>query len=175
MRRLLALLLTATLAAETPDPGHSHQGHAFNEGPRQEATFISGTGNVHLPITSNWDAAQALFNQGIGQLHGFWYYEAERSFRQIAANDPECAMAYWGMAMANWENPKRARSFIDKANDYFDHASPREQQYITAQANFLDDIPKDAKLQGLWFTVPRGLPARGPGSMGHAAAMSNEP
>ena len=139
MRRLLALLLTATLAAETPDPGHSHQGHAFNEGPRQEATFISGTGNVHLPITSNWDAAQALFNQGIGQLHGFWYYEAERSFRQIAANDPECAMAYWGMAMANWENRERAKGFIEKADALLEHAKPFEQEYINAQSKYLND------------------------------------
>jgi hypothetical protein len=29
------------------------------------------------------------------------YFEAERSFRQAATIDPDCAMAYWGMTMAN--------------------------------------------------------------------------
>ncbi|MGB6219576.1 peroxiredoxin family protein [Haloferula sp.] len=145
MPRFLLILLTSLASAEPPLPGHSHQGHAFNEGPRQEAVWIDGTGDVHLPITSDWDSAQTFFNQGLGQLHGFWYFEAERSFRQIAANDPECAMAYWGMAMANWENQERAKGFIDKASELFEYASPQEQAYINAQANFLDGIPKDPK------------------------------
>ena len=48
-------------------------------------------------------------------MHGFWYFEAERSFRQVAALDPDCAMAYWGMAMANANNEKRAKAFIEEA------------------------------------------------------------
>ncbi|MFP6873908.1 MAG: hypothetical protein VCA55_10420, partial [Verrucomicrobiales bacterium] len=90
-------------AGEKPAPGHSHAGAAFDEGPRQGAVKIEGTGKVHFPITVAWPDGQQFFDQGIGQLHGFWYYEAERTFRGIAAEDPDCAMAYWGMAMANWE------------------------------------------------------------------------
>ena len=142
---IIALFVCGPAIAEEPLPGHSHQGHAFNEGPRQEATLFQGTGKVHLPITTDWEFGQAFFDQGLGQLHGFWYYEAERSFRQIAANDPECAMAYWGMAMANWENPKRAKDFIEKATALLDQLTPHEQQYVKAQANFLDDQPKDLK------------------------------
>ena len=59
--------------------------------------------------------AQTYFNQGVGQLHGFWYFEAERSFRQAATCDTNCAMAYWGMAMANIENETRAREMISRA------------------------------------------------------------
>ena len=73
-------------------------GEVFNEGPRQAAYLMGDTGNVTFPITSANPEAQAFFNQGIGQLHGFWYFEAERSFRQVAMLDPNCAMAYWGMA-----------------------------------------------------------------------------
>ncbi len=150
MRRILPFFLVTSLLADEPlTPGHSHQGESFNEGPRQEAALLKGTGQVHLPITSKWPDAQAFFDQGVGQLHGFWYYEAERSFRQIAAHDPECAMAYWGMAMANWENPKRARPFIDKAIANLDHASPHENLWIKAQANYLDEEPKDAKSRSL--------------------------
>lgn len=150
MLRLLAIclsLLPALLSAEEDKllPGHSHSGEAFNEGPRQAAVLLGDTGQVEFPITSTWDQSQAFFDQGLGQLHGFWYYEAERSFRQIAAHDPDCAMAYWGMAMANWENNKRAKGLIAKAVALTDQANPREQLYIAAQANYLDDDPKDAK------------------------------
>src|SRR5690606_19611494 len=96
-------------------PGHSMHGEAFNEGPRQAAVLIPGTGKVDFPVTTTHPKAQQFFTQGVGQLHGFWYFEAERSFRQAAALDPECAMAYWGMAMANVNNEKRAAEFMKVA------------------------------------------------------------
>ena len=147
LMRHLAILpcLVASLLAETEElpPGHSHQGHSFNEGPRQAGELMGDTGNVTMPIETTWDQGQAYFDQGLGQLHGFWYYEAERSFRQIAAHDPDCAMAYWGMAMANWENVERAKGFIEKASALAKKASPSAQAYIAAQANYLDGEPKD--------------------------------
>ena len=86
---------------EAPAAGHSNHGEIFNEGPRHSALPIEGTGQVSFPIQCAWEEGQKFFNQGVGQLHGFWYYEAERTFRQIASRDPKCAMAYWGMALAN--------------------------------------------------------------------------
>jgi peroxiredoxin len=145
---LLAFCFSPCLVAEETEsvvPGHSHQGHSFNEGPRQAASLIGSTGKVTIPIKTTWKDGQAYFDQGLGQLHGFWYYEAERSFRQIAANDPTCAMAYWGMAMANWENPERAKSFIEKANALTETANPLSQAYIAAQVNYLDEKPTDIK------------------------------
>ncbi len=132
---------------ETPRPGHSHAGEAFNEGPRQSGKRIAGTGKVHFPITTSWDQGQAWFDQGLGQLHGFWYYEAERTFREIAAHDPDCAMAYWGMAMANWENEKRAKAFTEKAFALKKTVTKHERLYIQAQANYLDGNPTDAKVR----------------------------
>lgn len=138
----LALLLIqapalADEAAGELRAGHSHDGEAFNEGPRQFATRIPGTGEVHFPIRSSWPEAQAWFDQGVGQLHGFWYFEAERTFRHIAARDPGCAMAYWGMAMANWENPKRAAGFIAKAVEHRDQADDAGKRWIDAQSAYL--------------------------------------
>jgi peroxiredoxin len=112
--------------------GHSVHGETFDEGPRQKAYLMGGTGDVHLQVTSTNPDVQAFFDQGVGQLHGFWYYEAERSFRQAAALDPACAMAYWGMAMANVNNSKRAKGFIQVAVDKKSQASPRERQWIDA-------------------------------------------
>jgi peroxiredoxin len=87
----------------------------FNEGPRRAAYLMGNTGDVHFPVTTANPDAQRFFNQGVGQLHGFWFLEAERSFRQAASLDPACAMAYWGMALANFRNDGRARGFVAEA------------------------------------------------------------
>jgi peroxiredoxin len=120
-------------------------GDAFNEGPRQAAYLMGGTGKVHFPVTTRSRDAQKFFDQGVGQLHGFWYFEAERSFRQVAALDPDCAMAFWGMAMANVNNAKRARGFIEKAVTLKARASPREQAWIDALADFRKDDKRSDK------------------------------
>ncbi len=149
-RRLpfLAVCLAFTLAAradhDTP-AGQSQHGDAYNEGPRQKAHLMPGMSNVQFPITTKAPQAQAFFNQGIGQLHGFFYFESERSFRQVAALDPFCATAYWGMAMANVNNAKRAKEFIQTAEKYKAGVSPREQQWITALATFYRDEKQDDK------------------------------
>lgn len=117
---------------EELSPGHSSHGEAFNEGPRQRAYLMEGTGRVTFPVTTKSPEAQQFINQGVGQLHGFWYFEAERSFRQAAALDPDCAMAYWGMAMANVNNAKRAKEFIAKAVERKSAVSAREAKYIDA-------------------------------------------
>jgi len=128
-----------------PLPGHSTHGEAFDQGPRQQAYLIPGTGKVNLKITTKDPLAQDYFNQGVGQLHGFWYFEAERSFRQVAALDPDCGMAYWGMAMANVNTDKRAKDFIQKAVEHKATASPREQLWIDGLAAFYKDEKKNDK------------------------------
>jgi peroxiredoxin len=159
-RHALAAALLAALAAflpraaaqpdvgpQLPPPpaGHSYHGEVFDEGPRQRAYLMGGTGKVHLAVTTRAPQAQAFFDQGLGQLHGFWYFEAERSFRQAAALDADCAMAYWGMAMANWENQKRGRGFIEQAVARKKGASLREQRWIDGLADYLRADNKDRK------------------------------
>lgn len=112
--------------------GHSYHGEAFNKGPRQAAYLMEGTGNVSFPVKTDNPLIQKYINQGIGQLHGFWFFEAERTFRQVAAIDPDCAAAYWGMAMANSNNRDRAKEFISEAVERKDKASERVQKYIAA-------------------------------------------
>ncbi len=116
--------------------GHSAHGEAFNEGPRQAAQFMGNTGNVHFPVSTESREVQEFFDQGIGQLHGFWYLEAERSFRHAAALDPSCAMTYWGMAMANVKNRDRAKGFVQEAVDRKEAATPRERQWIESLERF---------------------------------------
>ncbi len=125
--------------------GHSYHGEAFNEGPRQKAYLMGGTGDVNFKVSTNIALAQQFFNQGIGQLHGFWYFEAERSFRQVAMLDPECAMAYWGMAMANIENDKRAKGLIQEAVERKEGCSKREKLWIEGLDIYLNSKKENGK------------------------------
>ena len=89
-------------------------------------------GNLHFPVTTKSEDAAKFFDQGVAQLHGFWFYEAERSFRQVLKLDPDCAMALWGLALANQNNEKRCADFIKDALKLKDKVSPREQAWLTA-------------------------------------------
>ena len=141
---LLTLALPLLAAEGEPLAGHSYHGEVFNEGPRQAAWLMNGTGRVRFAVTIANDEANAFFQQGIGQLHGFWYFEAERSFRQAALLDPDCPMNYWGMAMANDRNKQRARDFIAKAVERQNRATERERMLIRALDRYLkDDKRKD--------------------------------
>ncbi len=122
-------------ASDGIKPGHSFHGEAFNEGPRQAAKLMPGLYPVQFPVSSS-PLAQKFIEQGISQFHGFWFWEAERSFRQAAAIDPQCAMAYVGMAWANNRNEERAKKFLLEANKYREKASDREKRYLDAYRRY---------------------------------------
>ncbi len=150
---VLALSVSAVMSARADHPedkaeaaaGHSLHGEAFNQGPRQAAYLMEGMPKIHFPITTKVPLAQQFFHQGIGQLHGFWYFEAERSFRQVAALDTNCAMAYWGMALANVNNAKRAREFAGRAAQLTNGLSRRECLWIEAVAKLYPEEKKADK------------------------------
>ena len=125
--------------------GHSYHGEAFNEGPRARAYLMNGMGRVRFPVTTPVQEAQLFFTQGVAQLHGFWHFEAERSFRQAAMLDPNCAMAYWGMAVANRANEKRAQGFIAETKKRRASTTKREQLWIDSEANYWADTKKAKK------------------------------
>lgn len=140
-------------ASETPIPeGHSDHGEVFNEGPRQAAYLMGGTGAVDFPVTTADPEVRAFVEQGVGQLHGFWYFEAERSFRHAAALDPDCAMAYWGMAMANTNNGERAKGFIKEAVERKGGVTDREKRYIEALDAYLNAGDGDRKKRNQDYT-----------------------
>jgi tetratricopeptide (TPR) repeat protein len=69
---------------------------ATETGPR----FYEGFGNYHRAASTESALAQRWFNQGMQLLYGFNHDEAIRSFEQAAAVDPNCAIAWWGVAYA---------------------------------------------------------------------------
>ena len=62
---------------------------------------LRGTGNVDFKVSCT-AAAQPEFNRGVALLHSFFYEEARRAFTAVAEQDPNCAMAQWGIAMTWW-------------------------------------------------------------------------
>jgi len=58
-------------------------------------------GRVSFPISCD-PAVQQPFNRAVALLHSFAYAPADQAFRQVAERDPQCAMAYWGLAMVHF-------------------------------------------------------------------------
>ncbi len=66
-----------------------------------KSRFFEGLGTYKHKITTDSPEAQRYFNQGLAFYHGFNHGAAIRSFQQAAELDPKCAMAHWGIALAN--------------------------------------------------------------------------
>ncbi len=103
---------------------------------------MEGIGKAHFAVTTKAPEVQEWFDQGNTLLHSFWFEEAERSFRWCLKLDPDCAMAYWGLAATslNWfsepalDSPeaKRGLDFLKEAVRRKGLVSPRERAYIEA-------------------------------------------
>ena len=99
---------------------------------------------MHREITTDSREAQQYFNQGLVLYYGFNHDAAIASFRQAAAFDPECAMAYWGQAIS--AGPNINNTFMDsaaarlawenvgKAKELAPRTTPLEQALISALA-----------------------------------------
>jgi len=71
---------------------------------RGGAPLFDGMGDYHRPIITVDPGAQRYFDQGMVLAFGFNHAEAIRSFRAAQRLDPQCAMCYWGEALATGPN-----------------------------------------------------------------------
>src|SRR5690606_3852971 len=71
---------------------------------RAGAPLFDGMGDYHRPITTRDRGAQRYFDQGMVLAFGFNHAEAIRSFRAAQRLDPDCAMCFWGEALATGPN-----------------------------------------------------------------------
>src|SRR5262245_39273772 len=67
--------------------------------PGETTSMFSGMGNYHRKITTSSPKAQKYFDQGMTWAYAFNHDEAIRSFTEATKIDPDCAMAYWGIAL----------------------------------------------------------------------------
>src|SRR5215510_6880781 len=61
-------------------------------------------GSVHFSTSCN-EVAQRRFDRAMRYQHSFWYRQSGQIFEEVLAADPECAIAYWGMALSLLFNP----------------------------------------------------------------------
>jgi tetratricopeptide (TPR) repeat protein len=62
---------------------------------------LRAAGTVDFKV-SGAPEVRSEFIRGVALLHSFFYEEARRIFTEVAAQDPNCAMAQWGIAMTWW-------------------------------------------------------------------------
>ena len=103
-------------------------------------------GTVHFPVTCTPEAQQA-FDQAMKLQHSFWYQAAHDTFSDVLRRDPECVMAYWGIAMTLLTNPfspPPAKNLADglaalEQARQLGAKSEREADYIAALSEFYRD------------------------------------
>jgi len=98
---------------------------------------------AHWAIRAADPQTQALFDRGLMMLYAFDVGEAQVAFGAAAQRDPDCAMAYWGLAEADTidinepstpEGEKRGEDAVAKARAHLAHAGPDERDLITAMS-----------------------------------------
>ena len=128
---------------------------------RAGAPLFSGMGSFHMPITTRDTDAQRYFDQGMVLAFGFNHAESIRSFRAAQTLDSDCAMCFWGEALATGPNinvtnngkavmtPEErasARAAIDHALTLVDGVTPKERSWILALDKRYDgqrETPRD--------------------------------
>jgi hypothetical protein len=112
--------------------------------------LMEGRGrDVSFPVSCGADV-QPRFDAALAALHSFWYGQALKEFTAIAETKPDCAMAYWGIAMSVWNqiwapptpaNLKKGSDAISRALA-LEAKTPRERDYLEALAAFYADHDK---------------------------------
>lgn len=104
-------------------------------------------GRVVFPVSCA-PAVQPRFERAMALLHSFWWEEAIAAFTEITEADPGCGMAYWGLAMAHWDNPfvggpagAALEAGAAAARRAVEVGAPtlREENYIAAAAELYKD------------------------------------
>lgn len=129
-QRLLVLVLSAALLGASTT--------ASSRPPAGEKL-----GTVHFPISCA--AVQLKFDRAVALLHNFFYPETVKAFEEIIRDDPNCAMAYWGLAMSQRPNPLvppfpdanlKAGWQAIQAGKTARTQAPREAEYLAAMEIF---------------------------------------
>jgi hypothetical protein len=100
--------------------------------------------------TSCTPEAQKLFNQGMLYQHSFWYRASQKVFEDALKADPECGIAYWGIALSLLWNPHAsppAKNLAEGASviakgKTVGAKTQRERDYIDALGTMYADYDK---------------------------------
>lgn len=139
---LAATLLLLSYDRSEAQPGHDDAGHSLPPS-TDSVPLYNDLGDHHVAITTDIASAQSYFDQGMRLYYAFNHAEAVRAFREAQRLDEECAMCWWGEAMA-WgpninlpmDEPSAIAAYaaVQGALARREHASKREQTLIDALA-----------------------------------------
>src|SRR6516165_3433743 len=111
---------------------------------------IEELGRVVFP-TSCTPQAQAQFERALAMLHSFFFPETIKAFSAVAETDPNCAIAYWGIAVSQRPNPlvspfdaatlKRGLEAVQKGQT-IGAKTEREHDWLAAIEEFYKDYDK---------------------------------
>jgi len=107
-----------------------------------KAPMLDGFGASTLQPSQGNEAARRLFAQGMAQAYAFNEDEAIRAFKGALAQDPDCALCAWGVALQmgpNINNTQRgdlreAEQYVGYALQHSAGASARDRELIASLA-----------------------------------------
>jgi len=117
---------------------------------RGELIMCSGKdfGEVNFSFSCDYSVRET-FDLAVSLLHSFEYDEAEKAFAKVIDADPDCAMAYWGVAMsiyhALWAPPgeeelRKGAKILQIAATI--PKTTREKEYLDAIGAYFTDWDK---------------------------------
>jgi tetratricopeptide (TPR) repeat protein len=170
-KRRTAVLLSLLIGLVVANPIRGNPGSG--DGQSGPVPLYDNLGDHHYPISSSVPDVQAYFDQGLRLYYAFNHAEAIRSFREAQSLDPECAICWWGEALAfgpninlpmDADSARSAYAAIQKGLTLRDHASPNERALIDALAvRYEADPPQDrAHLDRAYSDSMKALTARFP-------------
>ena len=123
---------------------------------RAGAPLLEGLGSHSFVISSKVEGVQDYFNQGLIMAYAFNHAESIRSFKAAQRLDPNCAICYWGEALALGPNinvtsdgkaimkPQERLDAFDRTNkalELLEFATPKERDFILAlKARYNGDV-----------------------------------
>jgi len=143
--RSLSYVFALTLAMPVigAESHHSHTQTTTGPAAVGKVPLYENLGDHHYPVTTGFPLVQHYFDQGLRLYYAFNHQEAIRAFEEAARLDPQCAMCYWGVALAHGPNINAplekpaalaAYAAIQKALALESHVTAKERALIQALA-----------------------------------------
>ncbi|MDH3599237.1 MAG: hypothetical protein OEU26_06305 [Candidatus Tectomicrobia bacterium] len=115
-------------------------------------------GSYHRTISTASPEAQLWFDRGLIWCYGFHHEESIRCFKKVTEIDPDCAMAYWGIAYASGPNYNKPwEAFTDA-----DLTQSLEQAHAATQMALARLQGASEVEQALIRTLPHRYPSNTP-------------
>jgi tetratricopeptide (TPR) repeat protein len=143
--------------------------------PPSKVTLYKGLGKHTRTVATSNPEVQRFFDQGLNFMYAFNHDEAVRAFRRAAELDPDCAMAYWGIALSMGKNynfplfpPEKAKAAwkaLESARAKAKAESEANRALVEALASrYADPLPKETRpleeayakaMKAVWGKFPK--------------------